>query len=299
MERIQRAARVGRSRSAALPFTNSWNILTKDRDTRRVPPSVFYCNKSANATTSLVCLSDKFLFEENNNKDWSELVTETYSTRYMEIHLLKELPKSSTTTSTRMIANHYADDEVALGYLAHASSFLDSVFHAQYCGRCGAPRSLSTNRCSSCQVEKYPRMSPSAIVLVYDPWTDSVLFGKNGGKWSLLAGFCEPLESLENCAVREIMEESSIQIDRSSIEICATQPWPFFNTRFEGISLVTGCYALTAAKGQKPKAKIDEIEDVRWETTNELEMRMKNAPESLPMKNSMSRFLLQTFIESK
>ena len=103
----------------------------------------------------------------------------------------------------------------------------------RFCGRCGAemkPHDDPSERafvCAKCGYSVYPRISPAVIVLVTKG--DKVLLQRNthyrGVVWSLVAGFVDPGESLEDAIRREVREEASIEV--KDIRYFGSQTWPF------------------------------------------------------------------------
>ena len=123
------------------------------------------------------------------------------------------------------------DDEL-LKVAGVASQILDWDRNHQYCGRCGTPTRPSekerSRTCPNCSLTAYPRISPAIIVAVLKG--DKILLGHNrrhreSRVFSVLAGFVEPGESLEECVQREVMEEAAIELQ--NITYFASQPWPF------------------------------------------------------------------------
>jgi NAD+ diphosphatase len=104
----------------------------------------------------------------------------------------------------------------------------------RHCGRCGAPTERSpTERarvCSACGLSAYPRLSPAVIVAVERD--GKILLARNARTrmpfHSVLAGFVEVGESLEDCVRREVAEEAGIQLD--DIRYFGSQPWPLTNS---------------------------------------------------------------------
>ncbi|AXH35687.1 NAD(+) diphosphatase [Humibacter sp. BT305] len=139
-----------------------------------------------------------------------------------------------------------------------------------HCPRCGAPSRAEAGgwvrRCTVQGIELFPRTDAAVIVGVVDD-RDRLLLGSNAmwenNRYSLLAGFVEPGESLEAAAIREIGEESGVVIDDP--EYVGSQPWPF------PASLMVGFLARVAPGGtaaERPDG--EEILDLRWFTRDEL-----------------------------
>ena len=113
-----------------------------------------------------------------------------------------------------------------------ATQLVDYARTTQFCGVCAAPREWAEGdlgrTCPNGHDTAYPRISPCAIVLVHDGGT-RVLLGKRANwpvnRYSLLAGFVEPGESLEQCAAREVLEEVGVVVDE--LRYVGSQSWPF------------------------------------------------------------------------
>jgi len=101
----------------------------------------------------------------------------------------------------------------------------------RFCGCCGGvTREKEDERakiCPACGITNYPRISPAIIVAVCKG--DEILLGRSSrfptGFFSVLAGFVEPGETLEECVSREVKEESGISV--KNIRYFGSQPWPF------------------------------------------------------------------------
>jgi NAD+ diphosphatase len=101
----------------------------------------------------------------------------------------------------------------------------------RFCGRCGtATRAQAGERareCPSCGLLSYPRISPAVIMAVTRG--DRILLARSvrfpAGFYSVLAGFVEPGETLEQCVKREVREETGVEV--KNLRYFASQPWPF------------------------------------------------------------------------
>jgi len=130
----------------------------------------------------------------------------------------------------------------------------------RFCGRCGAPMVEKPDEraklCPSCQMVSYPRISPAVIVAVVRG--GEILLARAPrfaeGMYSVLAGFVEPGETLEECVHREVREETGIEV--TNVRYFASQPWPFPH------SLMVGFTAEHAAG----EIVVDpsELVDARW-----------------------------------
>jgi NAD+ diphosphatase len=150
------------------------------------------------------------------------------------------------------------------GILAYARAMLHWRGRHRHCGVCGSPtRSSSAGhvmKCTSerCGADHFPRLDPAIIVLVTDG--ERALLGRQAswpeGRYSTIAGFVEPGESLEDAVAREVFEETGIRVREADYH--SSQPWPFPS------SLMIG-YTAVAEPGQAPQAD-EELEDARWFT---------------------------------
>lgn len=157
----------------------------------------------------------------------------------------------------------------------------------QYCGHCGTQTvQVSDKRakvCPSCHLVSYPRLSPAVIVLV-ERGTEILLARARHfppDLYSILAGFVEPGESLEDAIVREIYEEVSIEV--KNIQYFGSQPWPYPN------SLMIG-FTATYASGDI-QVDGDELADAGWFTKNNLPL--------IPPRLSIARRLIDWFVAGK
>lgn len=148
------------------------------------------------------------------------------------------------------------------GLLAYARAL--SIWRARhrYCGACGAPtlpaRAGHVLACSNsaCGQEMFPRIDPAIIVLVTDG--ERALLGRQASwpqnRYSTIAGFVEPGESMEDAVAREVLEETGITV--GEITYHSSQPWPFPS------SLMLGFHA--QATSSAIERRDGELEDAQW-----------------------------------
>lgn len=138
--------------------------------------------------------------------------------------------------------------------------------------------------------ELFPRTDPAVIVLIEHE--DRILLGSNAlwesGRFSLLAGFVEAGESLEQTVAREVFEEAGVRLDH--IEYVTSQPWPFPR------SLMLGFRARLAAGADPEDLQPDpeEISELRWFTREEL--RDPAPGITLPMPVSIARWMINRWV---
>ena len=160
----------------------------------------------------------------------------------------------------------------------------------QFCGQCGAPTEAMPHErakhCPACGLMSYPRLSPAIIIAVVreTPQGKRLLMARNhrfpAGRYSVVAGYVEPGESLEECAQREVLEEVGIRI--KNIRYFGSQPWPFPNSLMIGFTAEydSGEFALEEA----------EIAEAGWFAAD--------AFPGLPPKMSIARRLIDWFAET-
>jgi NAD+ diphosphatase len=151
---------------------------------------------------------------------------------------------------------------------ARAVQIVDWDRTHQFCSRCGTPtidqEHERAKRCPNCGLLSYPRLAPAIIVRVERTGPDGqrqILLARNNrfprGFYSVLAGFVEPGETLEECVQREIFEETSIQVE--NIRYFGSQPWPFPHSLMIAFvaeyALVTASCAGDTARRSSRRAK--------------------------------------------
>jgi NAD+ diphosphatase len=129
-----------------------------------------------------------------------------------------------------------------------------------FCGICGSATALFRagwgRQCPGCGAEHFPRVDPVVIMLA--EFEDKVLLGRQPqypeGRYSALAGFVEPGESIEEAVAREIFEEAGVAV--SDVRYVASQPWPFPG------SLMIAC--IGRAESGAITLDTKELEDAFW-----------------------------------
>lgn len=145
-------------------------------------------------------------------------------------------PNGLTYSGIRELAGLIPDEELAIAGLAVQLTDYDQT--TRFCGRCGTTtepaRTERAKVCPTCHRVTYPRLSPAVIVLVRNGNAALMVRGKKAqpGRYSLVAGFVEPGETIEQTAHREVREETGIAI--KNIRYCASEPWPFPNSLMLG-----------------------------------------------------------------
>ena len=176
-------------------------------------------------------------------------------------------------------------DEDLFWLAARAVQIVDWDRSHQYCSRCGAPLKAKmierAKECLKCGALYFPRLAPAIIVLVERG--NQLLLARSrhfiSGMYSVIAGFVEPGETLEEAVVRELREEVGIAV--KNIHYFDSQAWPFPHSLMIGF---TATYA-----GGDISLSDSEIEDAGWFTSQDLP--------TLPGKISISRKLIDWFLQ--
>lgn len=179
------------------------------------------------------------------------------------------------------------------GLAAYASALAHWQLHSRYCPACGATTTHDEAghraRCTSCSLPQFPRTDPAVIVLVEHG--DAALLGRRpgwpDGRFSTLAGFVEPGESLEDAVRREIAEESGAQV--MACEYHSSQPWPFPSSLMLGFTAQAASRQLGAGDG--------ELAELRWMTRRDLHDGLNSGTLSLPPRFSVAFQLIHDWLE--
>ncbi|MBR7830071.1 NAD(+) diphosphatase [Actinospica sp. MGRD01-02] len=179
------------------------------------------------------------------------------------------------------------------GLLTHAVALEYWHRSHRFCPRCGHPMQSASaghvRRCAQCGTEHYPRTDPAVIMAVTDP-EDRLLLGRqaawDANRYSVLAGFVEPGESLESAVAREVAEEAGLTV--TGVEYLGSQPWPF------PCSLMLG-FRARVDDPERIRADGDELQEVRWFSRAELSAAIE-AGEVIPAgRISIARKLIENW----
>ena len=179
--------------------------------------------------------------------------------------------------------------------LVYARATIQWHARHQFCGVCGSP-SVSRDaghmrKCTNpdCGAEHFPRLDPAVIMLIHDGG-DRLILGRQRnwptGQHSVLAGFVEQGESLEDAVAREIFEEVGVEI--TDIHYHSSQPWPFPSSIMLGFN----------ARATQTDLKVDlnELEGAAWFSRDDLLASPENNAFRLPRKDSISRRLIEDWL---
>ncbi len=177
---------------------------------------------------------------------------------------------------------------------AQARALLHWQQRSRFCGACGEPLMLIRGgfvaRCERCANEHYPRTDPAIIVAVSDG--ERLLLGRQASwpdkRWSVLAGFLEPGESLEQTVAREVMEEAGVAITRC--RYLASQPWPFPAALMLGFS---------ADAEPQPVCVGAELQDARWFSAADIRGQVADGELLISPRLSISRWLIDDWLSQQ
>ena len=194
--------------------------------------------------------------------------------------------------SLREVGGQLCDVEREIATLATA---LTNWHRAErYCPNCGAEtrriRGGFGRHCDQCGRELFPRSDPAVIVAIIDAQDRLLLGGQriwDEGRMSVLAGFVESGESLEQAVHREIAEESDISL--SELRYFGSQPWPFPRSLMVGF----------AARAATTEISVDgdEIAYADWYTRDRVRSEVASGKLTLPGTASIAHRLIQAWLD--
>ncbi|MBA3359363.1 MAG: NAD(+) diphosphatase [Thermoleophilaceae bacterium] len=182
------------------------------------------------------------------------------------------------------------------GLAAYAAAILNWHRTHRYCANCGAgtePHEGGLTRlCPACGTQHHPRTDPVVIMLVSDG--DRLLLGRQrawpAGRYSALAGFVGPGESLEEAVTREVREEAGVRV--TDLAYVSSQPWPF------PASLMLGFTSEWA--GGELGGIDDELQDVRWFDRPEVQAAAGESGRLLlPPRSAIARRLIEGWLAGR
>jgi NAD+ diphosphatase len=183
------------------------------------------------------------------------------------------------------------------GLLAYARGLMHWHQRHRFCGVCGSPTESREaghmRRCTNpaCAAEHHPRTDPAVIMRVEHQ--GRILLGRQKqwpvGMHSVLAGFVEPGESLEDAVRREVAEEVALQL--TEVNYHSSQPWPFPSSIMLGFTAI--------AEGDQFRVDEHELEMARWFTREELLASPEDESFRLPRRDSIARRLVDDWIAGR
>jgi NAD+ diphosphatase len=205
--------------------------------------------------------------------------------------LVEEPPEDENHwVSLRIVGPSLSEADQSL--VVHALALAEWHRAHRFCPRCGGRTDVAAAghvlTCTGCGRQQFPRTDPAVIMLVTDG-QDRALLGRQSrwpeGRFSTLAGFVDPGESLEDAVRREVAEEVGVEI--GAVTYVGNQPWPF------PASLMVGFFAEALTTGIVVDG--DEIAEARWYTREQIRQETEDGTLLLPGPISISRTLIESW----
>ena len=198
----------------------------------------------------------------------------------------------------RSVVQALADHAVAQAPLVlHAIGLAEWHWSTRHCPRCGghlaARQAGHVLHCEDCGRDQFPRSDPAVIMLITDGEPgdpeERCLLGRGAswpeGRFSTLAGFVEPGETMEDAVRREVHEETGVVV--GDVDYFGSQPWPLPASLMVGFT------------GRATRTQIDvdgsEIEEARWFTREQIHQEAGAGTLLLPSGVSISRSLVESW----
>ena len=203
-------------------------------------------------------------------------------------------PRLANPALWQIMASLNAED---LALYGGARSLVDWHARHRFCAQCGHGTELAKGgwqrNCAGCGAQHFPRTDPVTIMLVEHGGKLLLGSGKGWGerRYSALAGFVEPGESIEEGVAREVLEEVGVTVLPQNVRYIASQPWPFPS------QLMIGCHA----QAETADLTIDttELADARWFTREEVTASMRGeGPFDTPPAQAIAHHLLNWWIDT-
>ncbi|MEO1491110.1 MAG: NAD(+) diphosphatase [Pseudomonadota bacterium] len=201
----------------------------------------------------------------------------------------------ATFTELRAVAGHLGPASASIA--ATAKGVVGWHQSHAFCSQCGSPSVIENGgwrrKCHTCGAQHFPRTDPVVIMLIVRD--DMVLVGRQAGWpegiYSLLAGYMEPGETIEDAVRRETMEETTVEVGPVSYIGC--QPWPF------PASLMVGCVGV--AETEEITIDPEELEDAQWISRAKMQVIMEGKHPRLnpPRPDAIARAILTDWIEGR
>lgn len=218
--------------------------------------------------------------------------TAVFAADALDLHATSDVP---TFVPLRELMAEFEPAEAALA--AYAAGMIGWHRVNRHCGRCGHATQIESGghrrRCPHCGLLHFPRTDPAVTMLVQD--ADRCLLSRRHGapehRWSALAGFVEPGETLEEAVRREAWEETGVEV--VAVEFVAAQPWPF------PAALMIGFWAhVDPTQIGAPEAQAGELVEARWWGREELSTALTDERIAIPPPGTIGNFLISGWLAS-
>jgi NAD+ diphosphatase len=192
-------------------------------------------------------------------------------------------------------------DEFTFELLFYAQGLLNWHSRNRFCARCGSPGEAGNaghwRRCTGagCGRTYYPKLDPAvifSITRVIDQKPRILLARKpewDASRRSVIAGFVEPGERLEDAVRREAWEETGLRVD--AVEYAGSQPWPFPDALMVGFTCTATDREITLIDG--------ELESATWYSVGQIEAGLRDASLSMPYRQSIAWHLVDRWFSEQ
>lgn len=210
-----------------------------------------------------------------------------------------ELPDSAEVLTLRNASRLVSEFRRELMF--YSQGILNWQRNHRYCSRCGSATTLIEaghgRRCNneSCAKVAYPKLDPAVIFsIVNNNGAESkILLGRKSiwdkNRYSVIAGFVETGETLEDAVRREAWEETGVRVDQ--VEYVASQPWPFPDSLMLGFSAHTNDEQITLID--------QELESAAWFSADDIEQGLKSQTFHMPFELSIAWQLIDRWFQSQ
>ena len=200
-------------------------------------------------------------------------------------------PRMANPRLWSLMATLHADD---LALYGGARSLIDWHARHRFCANCGATTKVAKGgwqrNCDACNAQHFPRTDPVTIMLAEHEGRLMLGRGKGWpeGRFSALAGFVEPGETIEEAVAREVFEESGVRV--RDVSYIASQPWPFPS------QLMIGCHS--HADDDALVIDYTEMAEIIWFTRDEVASSIAgNGPFHAPPPHAIAHTLIKWWLE--
>ncbi|WP_444994114.1 NAD(+) diphosphatase [Aliikangiella sp. IMCC44359] len=192
-------------------------------------------------------------------------------------------------------------DDYHIGLLFYSQGLLNWHKSHQYCAQCGSSTGITNSghsricKNTQCLKEHFPRIEPAVIFSVENKRNNEarLLLARQASwdenRYSVLAGFVEHGESLEQAVKREAAEEVGLTID--TVDYVASQPWPFPGSIMLGFECSTQTDTINLID--------QELETAKWFTVKQIEAELKAGSLRMPYSVSISWHLVDRWYQKQ
>ena len=197
--------------------------------------------------------------------------------------------------ASRLVSDH------DLGVMFYSQGVLNWLQNHTFCSRCGGDTGIinagHARQCKNggCAKILYPKIDPAVIFSIINNTgpESKILLGRqkawDENRYSVIAGFVEPGETLEQAVAREALEETGLQVN--NIEDVASQAWPFPDSLMLGFCAESSQHRITLVD--------QELEKAEWFSAGEIENGIRAGQLKMPFEVSISWHLINRWFREQ